>query len=117
LAKLNSPSETGLAEATKNALDTKGKIVEYNFRLLKQGDSPATIKGRVKRLNRLMMLGVDFNNEESVKEIIAKQEWSISSKVNAIDSYDSLLRMLGRTWTPPICRRVGKIPFIPTETE
>jgi hypothetical protein len=35
----------------------------------------------------------------------------------AVDAYDSLLRMEGKTWTPPIYRRVRTLPFIPTETE
>jgi integrase len=37
--------------------------------------------------------------------------------VNAVDAYDSLLKMQGKTWTPPIYRRVRKLPFIPTEAE
>jgi integrase/recombinase XerD len=97
--------------------DAKGKIVEYSFWLLKQGYAPSTIKGRVKRLNRLLRLGADLNDEDSVKQIIATQEWSISNKVNVVDSYDSFLKMLGRKWTPPIYRRVRKLPFIPTEAE
>jgi integrase len=97
--------------------DVKGRIVEYSFWLLKQGYSPATIKGRAKRLRRLVRLGADLNDEESVKGIIAKQGWSVSSKVNAVDAYDSFLKMLGRTWTPPIYKRVRQLPFIPTETE
>ena len=52
--------------------DAKGSIVEFSFWLLKQGYSKATIQGRVKLLNRLMRLGADFNNEDSIKEIIAK---------------------------------------------
>jgi integrase len=97
--------------------DAKGSIVEFSFWLLKQGYSKATITGRVKLLNRLMRLGADFNNEDSIKEIIAKQTWSVSRKVNAVDAYDSLLKMHGKTWTPPIYRRVRKLPFIPTEAE
>lgn len=95
----------------------KGTIVEFSFWLLKQGYSKATITGRVKLLNRLMRLGADFNDQETIKEIISKQNWSVSRKVNAVDAYDTLLKMQGKTWTPPIYRRVRKLPFIPTETE
>jgi integrase len=101
----------------RNEADAKGSIVGFSFWLLKQGYSQATIKGRVKLLNRLMRLGADFNNEDSIKEIISKQIWSVSRKVNAVDAYDSLLKMQGKTWTPPIYRRVRKLPFIPTEAE
>jgi transposase-like protein len=54
--------------------DAKGKIVEFSFWLLKQGYAPSTTKGRVKRLNRLIRLGADLSNEDSVKQIIATQE-------------------------------------------
>jgi hypothetical protein len=47
--------------------DAKGKIVEFSFWQLKQGYSKATIKGRVKLLYRLMRLGTNFSDEESVK--------------------------------------------------
>jgi integrase len=64
-----------------------------------------------------MRLGTNFSDEESVKQVIAEQEWSISRKVNAVDAYTSLLQMQGKTWKPPIYRRVRKLPFIPAETE
>ena len=97
--------------------DARGKIVEFSFWLLKQGYSQATIKGRVKLLNRLMRLGANFTDEESIKEVIAQQSWGVSRKVNAVDAYDSLLKMQGKTWTPPIYKRTRKLPFIPTEAE
>ena len=102
---------------TTQTADARGKIVEFSFWLLKRGYSQATIKGRVKLLNRLMRLGANFTDEESIKEVIAQQSWSVSRKVNAVDAYDSLLKMQGKTWTPPIYRRVRHLPFIPTETE
>ncbi len=101
----------------RNEAEAKGSIIGFSFLMLKQGYSKATIQGRVKLLNRLMRLGADFNNEDSIKEIISKQTWSVSRKVNAVDAYDSLLKMEGKTWTPPIYRRVRKLPFIPTEAE
>lgn len=118
----NLESSGNIQEVVANAedatrADIKGSIVQYSFALLKQGYSQATIKGRVKRLNRLVKLGADLHDEESVKETIAKQEWSVNSKVNAVDAYDSFLRMLGKTWKPPIYRRVRQLPFIPTEAE
>ncbi len=104
-------------EVLRGKQTAKGTIVEFSFWLLKQGYSKATITGRVKLLNRLMRLGADFNDQESIKEIISKQNWSVSRKVNAVDAYDTLLKMQGKTWTPPIYKRVRKLPFIPTETE
>ncbi|MEM2147998.1 MAG: site-specific integrase [Candidatus Bathyarchaeia archaeon] len=56
-------------------------------------------------------------NSESVKETIAKQQWSNGRKANAIDAYTSFLQMHNLKWEPPICKRDRKLPFIPTETE
>ena len=114
---LDSATEIKTVAGESPQQNAKGKIIEHSFWLLKQGYSQATIKSRTKRLNRLLKLGADLNSEDSVKGIIATQEWSISSKVNAVDSYDSLQKMLGKTWTPPIYKRIRKLPFIPTETE
>jgi len=116
LAANQKPSINGLAGATNDQATTKGKIVGFSFWLLKQGYSKATIQGRVKLLNRLMRLGADFNSEDSIKEIIAQQQWSISRKVNAVDAYDCLLKMEGKTWNPPIYRRVRKFLFVKIPT-
>ena len=95
----------------------KGKIVEYSFWLLKQAYAKPTIQGRTKLLKRLLKVGADLHDPESVKETIAKQEWSIGRKANAVDAYTTFLQMQGAKWTPPVYRKVRKIPFIPTEIE
>jgi len=97
--------------------EARGQIVGFSFWLLKQGYSKATIVGRVKLLNRLLRLGANFTDEESIKEIIAKQQWTVSRKLNAVDAFTSFLQMQGKTWTPPIYKRTRKLPFIPTEAE
>ena len=102
--KLTTAIETKTIAGESSLQDSKGKIVEFSFWMLKQGYSKATIEGRVKLLNRLMRLGANFNDQDSIKEIIAQQEWKVSRKVNAVDAYDSLLRMENKTWTPPIYR-------------
>jgi integrase len=114
---LTTAIETKTIAGDNSISDAKGLIVQFSFWQLKQGYSEATIKGRVKLLNRLAHLGADFYNEDSVKGIIATQKWKTSRKVNAVDAYDSLLKMLGRTWTPPIYKRIRTLPFIPTENE
>ena len=118
MAITENPPKNGLAGATRqNDAVAKGKIVEFSFWLLKRGYAETTIKTRVKLLNRLLRLGANFEDEESVKEIIATQKWSINRKVNAVDAYSSFLQMQGKKWTPPMYKRVRKLPFIPTEIE
>jgi integrase len=113
----NLESAENIKTAGVSPQEDKGKIVEFSFWLLKQGYSQATITGRVKLLNRLMRLGANFSDGESIKEIIAKQTWTVSRKLNAVDAYTSFLQMQGKTWTPPIYKRTRKLPFIPTEAE
>ena len=36
--------------------------------------------------------------------------------LNAIKTYSNFLKMTGGKWTPPLCRNVEKLPFIPTHT-
>ena len=41
-------------------------------------------------LARKARLGADFNDEDSVKSVIAtQQQWSVSIKVNAVDALES----------------------------
>lgn len=97
--------------------DIKGSIVEYSFTLLKQGYAKTTIKGRTKLLKRLTRIGANLNDPESVKAVIARQEWSVGRKANAVDAYTGYLQLRGMRWEPPIYRKIRKIPFIPIETE
>jgi hypothetical protein len=97
--------------------DTKGKIVEFSFWMLKEGYAKSTIKTRTKILMRLVRLQADIFNPESIKETIAKTQWSSARKCIAIDAYTSFLQMQNLKWEPPIFNRIRKLPFIPTENE
>ena len=79
--------------AGESPQDSKGKIVEFSFWMLKQGYSKGTIQTRTKILKRLVKLETDIFNPESVKETIAKQEWSTGRKCIAVDAYTCFLQM------------------------
>ncbi|MGD6852424.1 MAG: tyrosine-type recombinase/integrase [Candidatus Bathyarchaeia archaeon] len=111
------PQTTEVLRRNEAQADAKGKIVDFSFWMLKEAYSQATIKTRTKILKRLMKLGADIFNAESVKETIAKQQWSNARKCIAIDAYTSFLQMQGLKWEPPIYNRIRKLPFIPTENE
>ena len=53
-----------------------GKIVEYEFWMIKQGYAKSTIETRVKILRRYIKLGASLYDPESIKEVTAKQPWS-----------------------------------------
>ncbi|MEM2968093.1 MAG: site-specific integrase [Candidatus Bathyarchaeia archaeon] len=99
------------------AAATNGKIVEYEFWLLKQGYAKGTIECRVKAMKRLVKLGASLFDPETVKEVLAKQSWSEGRKEYVTEAYSNFLKMMGGKWDPPRYSRVEKIPFIPTEQE
>jgi integrase len=124
LAEVENPLKSGLAGATKQTTkhlatgqDETSKILEYAWTLNKQGFAETTIEGRVKILKRLVRLGADLYNPESVKEAIAKNNCSEARKELMVEAYNSFLLFIGGKWDPPRYRRVEKIPFIPTERE
>ncbi len=97
--------------------DIKGKILEYAWWLKKDGKSEATIEGRVKLLRILTKRGANLYDPETMKEAIARQQWSNGRKNNACDAYSSFLKMVGGKWEAPVYKCVRTLPFIPKETE
>jgi len=86
--------------------------------LKKEGYKDSTIHMRSRNLKRLVKLGADIFEPESVKETIANQSsWSVSTKANIVDSYNTFVRMLGLSWKPPRYKQERAFPFIPTEAE
>jgi len=97
---------------------TKAKILEYSFWMLKEGYAESTIISRTKIMKILAKRGANILDPESVKETIAQQKcWSEGRKSNAVDAYTSFLLMNGGKWEPPRYKRIQKLPFIPTEAE
>jgi len=104
---------TQLDEAT-----IKGKLIEFTWWLKKEGYAESTIHMRSRNLRRLVKLGANLHDPESIKEIIANQSsWCVNTRANIVDSYHTFLRMLGLSWRPPRYKEERTFPFIPTETE
>lgn len=117
LTEVEDPAKTGLAGATEQTADAKSKIIEFAWWMKKQGYAEGTILGRTKLLKILFKRGANLFDPETVKDIIAKQNWSEGRKENAVDAYTLFLRIYGGKWNPPIYKRIRKLPFIPTEQE
>lgn len=115
LAEVESRTEAGLREATN---DLRSLLFNFAWWLKKQGYAESTIESKVWLLRILAKRGADLHDPESVKEVIARQSsWCAKRKANAVDAYTSFLRMIKKTWEPPIYRFAKKLPFIPTERE
>jgi len=118
LVEVQSRIEKRAAGATKpTSAEVKGKIVEFTWWLMKQGYADLTVRNYTRNIRLLMERGANIYDADSVKDRIARQEWSAATRHVAINAYTAFLRMLGQKWEPPICKVTRKIPFIPTEQE
>ena len=101
----------------RNDLSTaKGKIVEYEFWMMKQGYAKTTIEARGRIMNRLVRLGANLYDPEQIKEIIAKQPWSEGRKEVVTETYSNYLVMAGGKWNPPKYHRIEKNTLHPHRT-
>jgi integrase len=124
LARVEPQTQKRAAGATETTIkpkptpeEIKGKLVEYAWYMKKQGYAETTIRPRVRIIKRLAKLGANLYDPESVKEVIAKQDWDDGTKSNACDAYTTWLHMHGGKWSRPNYKRVSKLPFIPQESE
>lgn len=96
----------------------KGKIVEFAWWMKKQGYSQRSIHTYTDRLKRLIDLGADLTNPETVKEVLAQQNWHDNTKLLATTAYNCFLKnKLGITWKPPRYKEREKIPHVPAEED
>jgi integrase len=109
--------EKAQRESTRLSEDVKGKILEFLWKLKKQGYSEATIRTYGEALNTIVHKDANIFDPESVKEKLAKEKFSEASKHIIIAAYSKFLEMQGGTWVPPICQVSRRLPFIPLERE
>ncbi|MEM0057753.1 MAG: site-specific integrase [Candidatus Bathyarchaeia archaeon] len=97
--------------------ELQGKIIEFLWWMKKQGYKETTIAGKGKRLQRLVRLGANLLDPESVKETIARQNWCDSGKEITAYAYDLFAKYAGIKWERPTYKPPRKLPFIPHERE
>jgi len=105
------------ATAKLSEADVKGELLEFAWWMKKQGYANETIRCNTSALKVLVERGADINSPESVKEVIARQNWSGNRRKNVINAYTLFLKMHGAHWEKPKYTIEQKIPFIPTEQE
>jgi len=105
------------ATITSSEAEVKGKIIEFLWYLKKQGYAPSTIDTYARIIKTLYNKGANLYDAESVKKVIAQQDWSKGRKWNVVKAYTLFLKMQGLTWEKPRYKPVEKLPFIPTENE
>ncbi|MEM3463953.1 MAG: tyrosine-type recombinase/integrase [Candidatus Bathyarchaeia archaeon] len=116
LATVEKQNEKQDAGATVE-YNATSEIINFMLWLKRRGYSESTVKSRGKHLRRLVKLGADLRDPETVKEVLAKQRWSPGYKELFAETFSSYLSMKGGKWEPPRYKRVQKLPFIPLEKE
>ena len=111
-------TEKRAAGVTKKAkAEVKGKIVEFAWWLKKNGYREPSIEMWGAKLKKLLRLGADLLDPESVKEIIAKQSWTESTKRTFVNAYHNFAKFAGISWNKPLYKGEETMPFIPSEKE
>ena len=116
---LVSAAETKTVAGEKEtSLRARGAIIEFAFWMQKQGYDSETIENRSYMLQRLVALGANPENPESIKEVIAVQPtWSESYKALMVDSYSLFLKWQKKSWDPPRYRIVSVMGYVPPEKD
>jgi len=117
LAEVETRQKRAAGATTDAEANLKGKLVTFIWELKKQGLKDRSIATYHQYTLRLAKCGADLQDPESVKDVIAQQAWSQSTKALAISAYSKFLEIHGGTWTPPKCKIIRKLPFIPLESE
>lgn len=69
-------------------------------------------------IKRLVALGANLWNSDSIKEILATQKkWKNGYKMLMTYAYECFLTMEGLTWQRPRYKQENVLPFIPAEQE
>jgi len=86
--------------------------------LSKKGYHDHVAKSRTTMIKRLVDLGANLWNPETVKEVLAKQKtWSDGYKMLIVYAYENFLAMEKLSWEKPTYKQPEAFPFIPTEAE
>jgi len=117
LAVVENRLEKEAAGAKLEPSEVEAKILEHAWTLKKQGYKDTTIRNRVLILKRLIKLGADLQDPESVKSVIAGLEVCENSKRQISVVYGCYASTNHIAWTAPKYAFTRKLPFIPLESE
>ncbi len=77
-----------LQQAPERRIDIAGKLVEFAWKIQKEGYNKETIRGNLGAMRSLTVRGANLADPESIKEVLAKeQKWSQNRRRNVINAY------------------------------
>lgn len=116
--KLDSQTEIKtVAGDEKASYNLTGQLVKFLSALENEGIKANTANLYLKHLRNLVSDGAELCDPDSVKAIIAKNNWANATRNVAVAAYSKFLNLMGGSWKPPKYRTVRKLPYIPTENE
>ena len=95
----------------------KGKLLQFEFWLNKQGYDGKGSKNRTYLMKRLSNLGATLDDPETVKKVLAEQHWNEGYKMLIVYAYESFMKMERLCWERPRYKQQEAYPFIPTNEE
>ena len=95
----------------------KGLILEYAWKMKKQGQAETTIETRIYRLNKLVQKGADLMSPDSVETVLATEKWTQANKRFFVMAYLSFTRAFNIAWKPIKTHYEPRQVFIPLEKE
>ena len=95
----------------------KGQICKFLAALERDGIKQNSARTYLYYLQNIIEHEGNLLDPESVKEVIAKKNWSDKSKAIAVTAYSKYLQVIGGTWKPPRYKPQRKIPYIPKTEE
>jgi integrase len=106
-----------VGESPKTEQDAKGLILQYAWKMKKQGQAETTIETRIYRLNKLVQKGANLMNPDSVETVLATEKWTQANKRFFVMAYLSFTRAFNIVWKPIKTHYEPRQVFIPLEKE
>ena len=106
-----------MEQILKTKPQLKTTLLDFSWHLKKQGRADGTVKTYNYGLLKIIAMGGDLNDPETVKEILTSKALSNGVKAIIINAYTAFLAWNNATWKAPSYRYTAKIPFIPSEEE
>ena len=113
----NLNTATELKTVAGETRSIEGKILQYLVYLKNQGFRDTTIEQKDQLLRRLLKLGANLDDPETVKKAIANIEKTESYKLLLSIAYEGFAKRNEIVWTRPKYKQSSPLAFIPHESE
>ncbi len=95
----------------------QGLIFDFQWKMKKRNKALSTIQNRTLYLTRIVKLGADLRNPETVETVFCTEEWTDATKYNAVKAYKAFTKAFKIEWEPLETHYEPKEPFYPQEEE